>query len=74
MSEAQKEIYYRELLGWAEAKGKDRKQAAGKFRSRFNEWPSQTFDATPLPPSPETLSYIRSQNIRYAMSKGRKRA
>lgn len=74
MSEVQKEIYYRELLGWAEAKGKDRKQAAGKFRSRFNEWPSRTFDATPLPPSPETLRYIQASNIRYAMGKGRKRA
>jgi len=64
-----KQRFYYELLGYAKERGKTEKYALAMFRNRFNEWPYKKSAAHPLPPSPETLSYIHSRNIAFAKSR-----
>lgn len=69
-----KRQFLAELYGWAQAAGKNDAQVAGKYKAKMGEWPDRGIRPLPAKPSPETLNFIRSQNIRYAMSNGRKRA
>lgn len=62
----QKFRFYCEMLGYAKAKGKTEKYALAIFRSRYNEWPYNKNKARPLPPSSETVGYVRSRNIAWA--------
>lgn len=64
-----KQVFYYELLGYAKERGKSEKFALAMFRNRFNEWPYNKNKALPLPPSPATISYIRSRQIAFAKSR-----
>lgn len=70
----EKLVFYRELLGWAADKGKTDGQVLAKFRAKYNEWPARKSGVSPLLPSPETLGWIRSQNIRFAKGQEKRRA
>lgn len=64
-----KQRFYYELLGYAKKKGKTEKYALAMYRNRFNEWPYNKSKAHPIPPSPETISYVRSRQIAFAKSR-----
>lgn len=66
-----KEVFFRQLVGWAQSNGKTIDQAAGRFKDRFGHWPARKHGVAPLHPPPELLSWIKSQNIRFAKSKRR---
>lgn len=68
---AEKDQFYRELRGWAALHGKEPRQADGKFKSRFGHWPARKHGLEPIQPSPETLSWITAQNIRWSKSQRR---
>jgi len=67
-----KERFYRELLGYAALKGKSESWTLAMFKNKFDEWPHRKHGVEPITPTPQTISYIRSRNIAYAKSKGRK--
>lgn len=67
-----KERFYRELLGYAALKGKSESWTLAMFKNKFDEWPYRKQGVEPINPTPQTISYIRSRNIAYAKSKGRK--
>jgi superfamily II DNA or RNA helicase len=46
--------------------------AAYKFKEKFGDWPATRF-ITPIEPSPEVLSWVRSRNITYAKAKSKER-
>lgn len=43
---------------------------AHKYREKFGTWPPVR-SATPIEPSPEVLSWVRSRNIAFAKAKER---
>jgi DNA repair protein RadD len=53
----------------ASNRGYDEGWAAHKFRTIYGVWPNYYKDAGPLPPSDDLLSWVHSQNIRWAKSK-----
>ena len=65
-----KQRFYYELLGLARERGKTDKFALAMYRNRYNEWPYNKSKAHPLPPSPETISYVRSRQIAYSKGRG----
>lgn len=65
----EKRQFYAELLGYCEAKSKKPGYAAHTYKDKFGVWPNKYRDAVPVSPSTETLSYIRSKNIRNAKRK-----
>ena len=67
----QKERFYRELKHIQEHRRYKPGWVAFKYKERLGEWP-KNIQGPPIPPSPETLSYIRKQVIAYA--KGKRRA
>ena len=68
----QKLRFFGELKQFAKIKGFKPGWAANKYRERFGVWPDKYTDALPMQPSPETLSWIKSTQIRYAHSKKRR--
>lgn len=71
-SPEQREAWFQSFLAVAEAKGYKNGWAAHKYKKKFKEWPEAWFDETPLPEAiPEVISWVRSQNIRYAKAKER---
>jgi hypothetical protein len=42
---------------------------AHKYKEKFGTWPAVR-TVTPVPPTPEVLSWVRSRNIAYAKAKG----
>lgn len=63
--------FYAELLGYAQQVGKTRKFALAIFRAKHGSWPRGADGIFPEPPSPETVSFVRSRLIAYA--KGRQK-
>jgi superfamily II DNA or RNA helicase len=63
--------FYRELKYFANARGYKSGWAAHKYKDRFGDWPKGLDHWPPIPPSPETLGWIRSQQIAFAKSSGR---
>lgn len=63
----ERESFYGQLRGYALKHGKQEGWAAHKYRAKFGFWPNdyRVQGARPREPNPETLSWIRSQNIRY---------
>jgi hypothetical protein len=61
-----KKTFYAELLGYAKQNGKSSKFALAVFRKKFNEWPHGKNSAQPLPPSQETIGYIKHSHIAFA--------
>jgi DNA repair protein RadD len=41
---------------------------AHKFKEKFGDWPPSRY-TTPIPPSPEILSWVRSRNIAFAKAR-----
>lgn len=70
---ADKQKFYSEVLGYARARGKQRGWVAHTYRRKFDVWPKGMAEVA-LPPSAETLGYIRHLNIAYARSKQRETA
>jgi len=68
----EKQAVYRELLGFARQKGYLDGWAAHKAKEKFGTWPA-TKRVSPLSPSPETLSWLRSRQIAYAKSQEKAR-
>jgi superfamily II DNA or RNA helicase len=64
---ADKIAFYGQLRAYAQSRGYARGWAYHKFIERFGVAPAgEVHNALPRPPTPETLSWIRSQQIRYA--------
>jgi superfamily II DNA or RNA helicase len=68
---AEKARFHAELAGYAMSKGKLPGWVAHKYRAKYGVWPNDPRAKSQghMPPSPETLSWIVSQNIRWAKSK-----
>lgn len=66
-SEEQRE-FHRQLLFIALERGYKPGWAGHKYKERFGEWPPWG-SPEPVSPSPETRSWVRSQNIAYAKSR-----
>ena len=60
---------YGQLLWYAASKGNIMGSAANKFRELYGVWPRGLDDAPRYAPSPELMTWIRSQQIRWAKSK-----
>jgi superfamily II DNA or RNA helicase len=65
----QRERFYRELLGYADQKGKNRGMAYHKYYEKFGRYPIWGKDHQSLPPSLETMNWIKSRNIAFAKSR-----
>jgi DNA repair protein RadD len=58
--------FYRELKYFANARAYKSGWIAHKYKERFGDWPKGLDHWSPLPPSPETLGWIRSRQIAFA--------
>lgn len=67
----QKRQLYSELRYYALEHGKKDGWVAHKFRNKTGVWPNHYKDAIPVPPSPETLNYIKHEQIKFAKSRAR---
>lgn len=65
--------FYRQLKGWGAEYNKTDSQILAKYRAKYNEWPARKHGIAPLSPSPETLSWIKASNIRYAKGQEKRR-
>jgi len=65
-SSDEKLSFYGELLFYCRQNGKKTGYAANVYKRRFGVWPNKYKNAPLIPPSPETVSYIRANNIRFA--------
>jgi superfamily II DNA or RNA helicase len=61
----EKQRLYSELLAIASERGRSTGWVAHKYKAKFGVWPRGLIDS-PIQPSPETRSWVRSQDIRYA--------
>jgi len=67
---AEKQDWYSQLKGYAEAKSKEWKWCQGQYFAKWKEWPGREMERLPTKePSGEVSSYIRSRNIRYAKAR-----
>lgn len=66
-----KQRFYAELLGHAKANNKQDSWALAMYRAKTNEWPYNKTAVQPVPPSQQTLSYIRSRQIAWAKGRGK---
>jgi hypothetical protein len=57
------------LLHIRDQRGYHSKWSIAKYRERFGNWPPFGANPTPVPPTPEVLSWVRSRNIAYAKAK-----
>ena len=60
----QKAVFYGELIHYGMQKGYKSGWAANKYRERFSVWPNKVGGVGPLVPTPETLNWILSENIK----------
>lgn len=58
--------FYRQLKHYAQARGFKRGWVAHKFREKYGHWPNGLDHLAPMPPSPTTLSWIKSRAIAFA--------
>ena len=65
---AEKQKFYSELLGYQMAKGYADGWTANQYRAKFGVWP-KSLKRMAAAPTPETLGFIKSQQIRYAKSR-----
>ena len=68
-----KQKFYSEVLAYAQQRQRSSGWVAHTYRKRYGVWPRGMADH-PLPPSQETLGYIRHLNIAYARRKERETA
>jgi len=62
--------FYRELKHFAASRGYKSGWIAHKYKERFGDWPKGLDHWSAVPPSPTTLSWIRSRQIAYAKARG----
>lgn len=66
---------YRELIYVADERGYQRGWAAHKYKERYRDWPPRNWGRlSPVAPSPETRSWIRSRQIAFFKARERERA
>jgi DNA repair protein RadD len=63
-----KQKFYSELLAIKMARGYSDGWLSHKYKTKFGVWPKGMMDYA-IEPSPEVVSWVRSQNIRFAKSK-----
>jgi len=71
MTSEEKAAFYGELLWIAGERGYSSGWAAHKFREKAGVWPNHYKDAPPQPPTPATVSWVRSRQIAWAKSRKR---
>lgn len=65
----QKSDFYAQLRHYCWQKGYKPGWAANKYREKFGVWPNKVYQYPPETPTPETLNWITSQNIKNAYRK-----
>lgn len=65
VSQAERQRFYSELLGYAQQRGKKPGWAAHSYRERFGEFPRGVLPH-PIEPTPETRGWVQHRNIRNA--------
>ncbi len=71
---AEKEDFYRQLLGYCHKRGLRQGYADHKFKARFDHWPHKKHGLTPIQPRAEVYNWIKHCNIKFAKSKKRNAA
>jgi superfamily II DNA or RNA helicase len=71
---AEKEEWFQMFIAYGEGKSYKNPEgwAAHKYKGKFKDWPERDFARTPVEPTAECRSYIRSKNIAYAKMKGKR--
>ena len=69
-NEINPQIFYSELLAYANMKGYNPGWAANKYREKFGKWPNGLHKTVAVAVSDKTESWIRGMNIRWFKSKG----
>jgi hypothetical protein len=64
-----KETFYGQLRVYARQKGYNEGWMKHKFRAAFGVWPNSYRNAPDLTPTPEVLSWIKSEQIRFAKAR-----
>ena len=67
----EKQRFFSELLYLCEERGYKEGWAANQYRAKFGVWP-RGLDSEPIQPRPETRSWVKSRQIRYAKSQERR--
>ena len=70
ISHSEKQRFYSELQGYAQAKGKGEKWVLAQYRARTKVWP-RGLVPHPIEPTPGTLGWLHSRRIAWAKSKAR---
>ncbi len=65
--------FHAELAWYAQTKGKAPGYATAIYKAKYGKFPEQRY-VKPIPASPETLSYIKARNIRWAKGQQRRHA
>lgn len=60
---------YAELLGYAQDHGKSTSWVLANYRQRHNEWPANKNGVDPIPPSLDTVNYVKSRTIAWVKAK-----
>lgn len=68
-----KQRFYSELLAIANERGRKHGWVSHQYREKFGVWPKGLME-TPIQPRPETVSWVRSRQIRYAKGQEKARA
>jgi DNA repair protein RadD len=61
--------FYQQLKHFASNRGYKSGWIGHKFKEKFGHWPSGLDHLAPMPPSPATLSWIKSRQIAFAMGR-----
>jgi DNA repair protein RadD len=66
---AERVEFYQQLKHVAASRGYQRGWIAHKYREKFGHWPNGLDHLAPMPPSPATLSWVRSRQIAFAKAR-----
>lgn len=67
--QAEKERFYRELIGMCRERGHKDGAAYHQYKEKFGVYPANTFSKNPLYPTLKTRSWVKSKQIAYAKRK-----
>jgi hypothetical protein len=71
-NEIERQAFYAELKSYSITRNYNPGWKKHKFREKFGFWPNGLDHIPPSPPSPTTLSWIRSRQIAWAKASGRR--
>lgn len=71
---AEKEKFYRELIGMCRERGHKDGAAYHQYKERFGVYPANTFNKSPMDPTLKTRSWLKSRQIAYAKRKEKENA